>query len=109
MQALLPTLAACLSISVLVVPATAADIELPPIVVSARVPVQPPDIVSNDRAQRSPDVHWPTALSLQTSEMFPHNEIDINASFAPVWNRIVQPRLCPQWFPSSGQVKIKGD
>jgi uncharacterized protein YndB with AHSA1/START domain len=113
MQAVLPTpleaLATCVLVSALTVPATAADIELPPIVVSARVPTQPPDIVSSDRAQRSPDVHWPTALSLQTSEMFAHNEIEIDASCATVWNRIVQARLWPQWFPSSGRVKIKGD
>jgi hypothetical protein len=113
MQAFFPTplktLAASVFFSVLVSPARGADIELPPIVVTARVPVQPPDMVSKDRAQRSPDVHWPTGLSLQTSEMFAHNEIEINASCATVWNRIVQAQLWPQWFRSSGKVKIKGD
>ena len=103
------TFSVCVLFSVLAVPARAADIELPPIVVTARVPVQTPDIVSSDRAQRSPEVHWPTALSLQTSEMFAHNEIEINASCATVWNRIVQAQLWPQWFPSSGKVKINGD
>ncbi len=107
---LFETLAAGVLISSLAVPATAADIELPPIVVSARaVPVKPPDIVSSDRAQRSPDVHWPTPISLLTSEMFAHNEIEINASCATVWNRLVQAQRWPQWFPSSGKVKLKGD
>jgi uncharacterized protein YndB with AHSA1/START domain len=113
MQAVLPTpleaLVACVLTSVLTAPATGADVELPPIVVSARVPSQAPDIVSNDRVQRSPDVHWPTALSLQSSEMFAHNEIEINASCATVWNRIVEAGLWPRWFPSSGKVKVKGD
>jgi hypothetical protein len=68
--------------------------------------VQPPDIVSRDRDQRSPDIHWPPALSIRWSEMFAHNEIEINAPCATVWNHLVQAQLWPQWYPNSGKVKI---
>jgi hypothetical protein len=87
-----------------------ADVELPPIVVSATpvpIPRQPPDIVSKDRDQRSPDVHWSKDLSPERAEMFAHNEIEINASCATVWNHLIQAQLWPQWFPKCGKVQIK--
>lgn len=102
----LEVLASCVLFALVAVPGKGADIELPGIVVTARA-TKPPDIVSRDRAERSPDIHWPPDLSLQYSEMFAHNEIEINAPCATVWNHLVQARLWPQWFPDSGKVKIK--
>jgi uncharacterized protein YndB with AHSA1/START domain len=102
----LETLAACALFAVVVVPATGADIELPAIVVTGRE-TKPPDIVSRDRDQRSPDIHWPADLSLRWSEMFAHNEIEINAPLAAVWNHLVRAQLWPQWFPDCGNVRIK--
>jgi hypothetical protein len=103
---LLIPLAACVLFAVVVVPATGAVIELPAIVVTGRAS-KPPDIVDRDRAQRSQDVHWPPDLTLRWSEMFAHNEIEINAPCATVWNRLVQAQLWPQWFPNCGYVKIR--
>jgi hypothetical protein len=62
-------LAALILFAVIAVPATGADIELPGIVVTGHV-TKPPDIVSRDRAERSPDIHWPPDLPLRWSEMF---------------------------------------
>src|SRR5260370_18267194 len=101
----LETLGACVLFAVVVVPATAAVIELPAVVVTARA-AKPPDIVTRDRDQRSQDIHWPPALSIRWSEMFAHNEIEIKAPCATVWNHLVQAQLWPQWYPNSGKVKI---
>jgi Polyketide cyclase / dehydrase and lipid transport len=104
----LKTFAAGVLFAVAVLPAPAADIELPGIVVTGSVPTKPPDIVSKDRDQRSPDVHWSSTLSPERAEMFAHNEIEINAPCATVWNYLVQAELWPQWFPKCGKVEIKG-
>jgi uncharacterized protein YndB with AHSA1/START domain len=101
-------LAALILFAVIAVPATGADIELPGIVVTGHV-TKSPDIVSRDRAERSPDIHWPPDLSLRWSEMFAHNVIEIDAPAATVWNCLVQAQLWPQWLPNAGKVKIKGD
>ncbi len=102
---------ACVLFTVVAGPGKGAEVELPPIVVSATpspIPRQLPDIVSKDREQRSPDVHWSKVLSPDRAEMFAHNEIEINASYATVWNHLVQAQLWPQWFPKCGKVDIKG-
>jgi hypothetical protein len=78
---------------------------LPAITVTGTAP--PGDIVSRDRDQRSPDINWPTTLSIKWSEVFAHNGIVINASCATVWNHLVQAELWPQWCSFSGKVKIK--
>ncbi len=110
-------LAAAALLAVVVALAAKADTELPGVVVTAELPgitvtakttQRPPDIVSRDRAERSPDVHWPSALSLQWSEMFAHNEIEINAASTTVWDHLVQARRWPQWYPIPGKVKIRG-
>ncbi len=62
-----------------------------------------------DREERSPDVHWPTALSIRWSEIFAHNVIDIDASCTRVWNCIVHAESWPQWCPGIAHVKIKGN
>ena len=106
----LETLAACVLLAVVVVPATGADIELPGIVVTGHVPRVSdlsPNVVTRDRAERSPDIHWPKDLDIQHSEMFAHNGIVINAPIAKVWNHLVQAELWPQWCPEVGKVKIK--
>jgi polyketide cyclase/dehydrase/lipid transport protein len=83
-----------------------AATELPAITVTGNI--QPPgDIVSRDRDQRSPDVHWPTTLSIRWSEVFAHNGIEINTSCATVWNHLVQAREWPEWCPFSGKVVIQ--
>src|SRR5260370_38055115 len=64
-------------------------------------------MVSRDREQRSADIHWPPGLSIKWIEVFAHNEIEINAPCATVWNHLVQAQLWPQWCSFSGKVKIK--
>ena len=98
-------LAACALVTVAVVPAP-ADTELPGIVVTAPANRVPPDVVSRDRARRSPDIHWPSVLSLEWSEMFAHNDIEIDAPCSTVWNHLVQAERWPQWLPNTGTVKI---
>jgi uncharacterized protein YndB with AHSA1/START domain len=102
------TLAVSVLFAVVAVPGKGADIELPGIVVTGHA-TKPPDIVSRDRAERSPDIHWPPNLSLRWSEMFAHNVIEINAPAATVWNHLVQAELWPQWLPKVGKVKVNGD
>ena len=85
--------------------ATRAATLLPGITVTGS-PTPSGDIVSRDRDQRSPDIHWPTTLSLKYSEVFAHNGVVINAPCATVWNHLVQAELWPQWCSFSGQVKI---
>ena len=83
-----------------------AATELPAITVTGET--KPPgDIVSRDRDQRSPDIHWPTTLWIKWSEMFAHNGIVINAPCATVWNYLVQAREWPNWCPFSGKVLIR--
>jgi hypothetical protein len=86
-----------------------AATELPAITVTGEIkpPVKPPDIVMRDREQRSPDIHWPTTLSIRWSEVFAHNGIVINASCATVWNHLVQAQEWPEWCPFSGKVVIR--
>ena len=66
-------------------------VQLPGITVEGSA-TPPGDIVNRDRDQRSPDVHWPTALSLKYSE-----------------NYLVQAEQWPEWCPFSGKVRIKGN
>ena len=102
---LIETLAACALFAV--APATRAATELPAITVTGKV-TPSGDTVSRDRVQRSRDIHWPSALSPDSSpEMFAHNGIEINAPLATVWNHLVQAQLWPQWYPEVGKVKIK--
>ena len=98
-------LAAC-ALFILALTTTKADIELPAITVTAKAPPAG-DIVDSDRDQRSPDIHWPKAVSLKLSEVFAHNQIEINAPCSTVWNHLVQVQLWPQWCPFSGKVKIR--
>jgi hypothetical protein len=103
----LETLVACVLFAVVPATATRAATELPAITVTGKV-TPSGDIVSRDRAQRSRDIHWPSALSPDSSpEMFAHNGIEINAPLATVWNDLVQAQLWPQWCPEVGKVKIK--
>ena len=99
-------LAACALFAAVAATETRAATELPGITVIGKA-TPPGDIVSRDRDQRSPDIHWPTGLSLKWSEVFAHNQIEINAPCATVWNRLVQAQLWPQWFPNCGYVKIR--
>jgi Polyketide cyclase / dehydrase and lipid transport len=88
---------------------TRADIPLPAITVTGQTPVG--DMVYRDRQQRSRDVRWPSVISkfIDISEIFAHNEIDINASSETVWNHLVQAKLWPQWCSFVKKVKIWGD
>ena len=88
-------LAVCGLFAAVAATATKAATELPAITVTGSV-MPPGDIVDRDRDQRSPDIHWPTTLSLKWSEVFAHNQIEINAPCATVWNHLVQAQQWPQ-------------
>ena len=102
-----PVLAVCILFAAVAATTTRAATELPAVTVTATA-TPGGDIVSRDRDQRSPEMHWPTSLFLKYSEIFAHNEIEINASCATVWNHLVQAQLWPQWCPFSKKVKISG-
>jgi hypothetical protein len=54
-------------------------------------------------------MHWPKSWwDLKYAEMFAHNQIEINASCATVWNHLIQAELWPHWCPYSGKVRISG-
>jgi uncharacterized protein YndB with AHSA1/START domain len=88
--------------------ATQADIPLPAITVTGNTPVG--DMVYRDYQQRSPDIRWPSVITkfIKISEIFSHNEIEINASRETVWNHLVQAKLWPQWCSFIKKVKIWG-
>ncbi len=100
-------LAACVLGMSVTASAAEAPIELPGVVVTAPS-TAPRDIVDRDRAQRSPDVHWPAVMSLRSSEMFAHTGVDIYAPCEAVWNHLVQAERWPRWLTNAGKVKIKG-
>ena len=45
---------------------------------------------------------------IKISEIFAHNEIDINASAGTVWNHLVQAKLWSQWSSFAKKVKVWG-
>ena len=104
-----PLLAVCGLFAVDIPVARAAN-ELPAVTVTGKVTPTPSpgDAVNRDWAQRSPDIHWPTAMFNRAAEIFAHNTIEINAPLATVWNHLVQAEQWPSWCPYSRQVKIWG-
>jgi hypothetical protein len=86
-----------------------AATELPTVTVTGNVkPTPRGDTVSRDWAERSPEIHWPTTMFNGAAEIFTHNQIEINASCATVWEHLVQAGVWPQWCPFSGKVQIWG-
>jgi Polyketide cyclase / dehydrase and lipid transport len=88
-----------------------ADTQLPAITVTGKVTPTPPpprDAVDRDWIQRSPDIHWPTPMFNKSAEIFTHNEIEINAPCATVWNHLVQAQQWPSWCRYARQVTIWG-
>jgi hypothetical protein len=97
----------------LLIVATAAqgDTPLPAITVTGKATPTPTpvgDAINRDWIQRSPEMHWPTAMFNRSAEVFAHNQIEINASCEAVWDHLVHAELWPKWCPYSGKVKIWG-
>ena len=91
--------------------ASPAQTALPAITVTGKTTPTPPpprDAVDKDWVQRSRDMHWPTPMFNKAAEIFSHNQIEINAPVATVWNQLVQAEQWPSWCPYSHQVKIWG-
>jgi len=95
--------------AIIVTGARAAE-ELPAVTVTGQATpaTKPPDVVGRDWVERSPEVHWPTAMFNGASEIFAHNQIVINASCEKVWDHLIHAELWPRWCPYSGQVTISG-
>ena len=49
---------------------------------------------------------WPDRFSPSTADLFSHNELLIEASCETVWQRIVDARKWPQWYPNSEEVLL---
>ena len=97
----------------LLIVATAAqgDTPLPAITVTGKATPTPTpvgDAINRDWIQRSPEMHWPTAMFNRSAEVFAHNQIEINASCETVWDHLVHAELWPKWCPYAGKVKIWG-
>ena len=91
--------------------AAQAQTPLPAITVTGKTTPTPPpprDAVDKDWVERSPDMHWPTPMFNKASEIFAHNQIEINAPLATVWNHLVQAEQWPSWCPYSRRVTIWG-
>ena len=102
-------LAVCSLFAAMAATATRAANELPAVTVTGNVqPAPPGDTVSRDWTERSPEMHWPTAMFNGAAEIFTHNQIEINASCTTVWDRLVQAERWPQWCPFSSKVQIWG-
>jgi hypothetical protein len=88
----------------IIVTAARADEQLPAVTVTGQAtpPARPPDTVGRDWIERSPEVHWPTAMFNGASEIFAHNQIVINASCETVWDRLIHAEQWPRWCPYSG-------
>jgi hypothetical protein len=106
----IPMLAVCGLL--LVAPfAARADNSLPAITVTGKATPTPTpvgDAINRDWTERSPEMHWPTAMFNRSAEVFAHNQIEINASCGAVWDHLVHAELWPTWCPYSGKVKIWG-
>src|SRR3984957_13664427 len=102
-------LAVCCLFTAMAATAIKGEKELPAVTVTGNVKSTPPgDTVSRDWAARSPEMHWPTTMFNGAAEIFTHNQIEINASCATVWDHLVQAGAWPRWCPFSGKVQIWG-
>jgi hypothetical protein len=61
----------------------------------ARAAPPMPDVVANDLAHRSIDIHWPAGFLPEAADMFSHNEIIIRADCSAVWRHLVAARKWP--------------
>jgi Polyketide cyclase / dehydrase and lipid transport len=66
----------------------------------------PNDIVTQDLAQRSLDVHWPAEIAPPNVDMFSHNEATIRAGCGQVWSVLLNASAWPNWYPNSHDVRI---
>jgi uncharacterized protein YndB with AHSA1/START domain len=68
----------------------------------------PNDIVDQDLAERSADIHWPAGFAPPAVDMFSHNEITIHAQCQAVWSTLLAAPAWPDWYPNSHNVQING-
>jgi len=66
----------------------------------------PNDIVAQDLAERSSEIHWPVGFAPPAVDMFSHNAATIHASCARVWDALIAAPAWPQWYSNSHDVRI---
>ena len=66
----------------------------------------PNDIVAQDLAHRSPEIHWPRDITPPAVASFSHNAILVQASCEKVWQVLVNAAAWPSWYPNSRNVRI---
>jgi len=99
------------AIIVTIVTVARAAEQLPAVTVTGQATptTKPPDTVGRDWVERSPEVHWPTAMFNGVSEIFAHNQIVINASCETIWDHLIHAELWPRWCPYSGKSRLVVD
>src|ERR1700677_516576 len=60
--------------------------------------------INGDGAQGNPDIHGPKGQHPEDADLFPHNEIMVNASCEIVFANIVDGQSWPSWFFNSHNV-----
>lgn len=67
---------------------------------------QSPPALPDDWAKRSAEIHWPASHTPDKADLFAHNEGFIRANCAVVWQRLIEAKNWPQWYPNSKDVRI---
>jgi len=62
--------------------------------------------MAKDLAHRSLDIHWPEAFHPETTALFAHNEIIIDASVEKIWKLLVDLRQWPVWYPNVTELQV---
>ncbi|MGE7993453.1 SRPBCC family protein [Pseudomonas sp. NPDC089554] len=62
--------------------------------------------MASDLAKRDKNIHWPDGFSPKEADLFAHNEINVDASCAVVWEHIVAAQDWQRWYPNASLVKL---
>jgi uncharacterized protein YndB with AHSA1/START domain len=58
------------------------------------------------KAQNSPAIHWPEEYEPSKSNFYVHNEIEINAPPAVVWEILMEAENWPKWYEGATNVSV---
>ena len=64
---------------------------------------QPP---AKDLTQASPQIRWPEGFRPQEADVFVHNEVDIHAPAAVIWENLIDASKWPDWYANSADVRL---
>jgi hypothetical protein len=72
----------------------------------AQVPTHQGLTFNSDGALRDHQIHWPKGFEPEQSDLFAHNEIDIQAGCEIAFSNLVDAEAWPSWYSNSKDVKV---